>query len=391
MIDMVEGPDNAEAPFPWPEGSTVPCQVWRGGTSKGLIFRTADLPQDPSARDRMLLAALGSPDARQVDGLGGGHPLTSKVAIVEASADPRYDVSFTFAQVGVDRALVDYSGTCGNISSAIGPWAVLEGQVSAHQGEASVRVWNTNTERGFVAHVSVRDGRPTVRGDYIVDGVPRPGSAVRLEFLRPEGGATGRLLPTGHLRDTVRTSGDEVEVTIVDVGNLTGMVRLDELGMDPGDATEALLTSENFRQRLMRIREEIGVMAGLAPQLEDVPAHVPKIVAVAPPAAYVSLNGGRVEADQLDLRAWALTMGRLHLAFPVTAGMATAVAARLSGSVAGEVAVPRGQGADIRIGHPSGVIAVGADVVDGPGGIVVERVVVGRTARLLMTGQLALP
>jgi 2-methylaconitate cis-trans-isomerase PrpF len=337
----------------------------------------------------VLLAALGSPDVRQIDGLGGGHPLTSKVAIVEPSPDAEVDVRFTFAQVAVDRALVDYSGTCGNMSAAIGPWAILEGLVEPNEGTTRVRVLNTNTGRRYVAHVEVHDGRPVTRGSYVMDGVPRPGSPVRLEFLRPEGGATGRLLPTGHVTDWLETPDGNVEATIVDVGNPTAIVPLSDIGIDPLEATEAVRSSPELRDRLLRIRERAGILAGIVDGDGAVPAHVPKIVLVAPAGAYVVTAGREIREDEIDLRAWALTMGQLHQAYPVTAGMATAVAARMKGTTASEVASPGG--AEVRIGHPSGVIAVDADVRETDGRPTVERVVVRRTARLIMTGELTLP
>ncbi len=383
------GHDMGDGVLRWPEGTTIPCQVWRGGTSRGLIFRGVDLPGDPASRDAILLAVLGSPDVRQIDGLGGGHPLTSKVVIAEPSTDPDHDVLFTFAQVAVDRALVDYSGTCGNMSAAVGPWAILQGIVESSDGDTSVRVLNTNTGRAYVAHVEVRGGRPVTRGDYVVDGVPRPGAPVRLEFIRPDGGATGGLLPTGHLRDSLEMAGGTMEATIVDVGNPTAMIRLQDIGLDPDEASLAIQSSDDLRAHLLRIREAAGVLAGLVDGDGAVPAHVPKIVLLARPGDYVAPSGRDVRAGEMDLRAWALTMGRLHQAYPVTAGMATAVGARIQGTTAHEMASPGG--AEVRIGHPSGVIAVDAEIVAGRDGPVVERVVVRRTARLLMSGEVTLP
>lgn len=377
--------------WPWPEGTRVPCSVWRGGTSRALIFRESDLSPDPQIRDRMILAAMGSPDPRQIDGLGGGYPLASKVAIVEETNDQEADVLFTFAQVATDLPLVDYSGTCGNISAAIGPWAIDQGLVEALEPVTRVGVRNTNTGKRFVTHVPVRDGRPVTRGDYVIDGVPNPGAEVRVEFLDAGGGVTGVLLPTGQPRDTLRVDGEEIEASVLDVGNPAVLVPLEALGLRPHETTELLERDGALRERLLAIREAGARAAALAVAEDgEVPAHIPKIAVVAAPGRFTTLSGRTVDRSEIDVLAWALTMGRLHRAYPVTAAMATAVAALIPGTVVADRVARIGP--RLRIGHPSGVLEIEAEVSGTDAWPpVVDRVVVGRTARKIIEGEVVLP
>lgn len=376
--------------WPWDEGTSVRCAIWRGGTSRAVILRARDLPSDEQVRDRAILALMGSPDLRQVDGLGGAHPLTSKVAIVESSSRDDADVDLLFGQVAIDRPLIDYSGTCGNISAAIGPWAIQEGIVEPVEPITEVRVVNVNTGLRFVAHVPVRDGRPESRGGYVISGAPRPGAAIRLEFLDPGGAETGSLLPTGRPVDDLSVDGRAFRVSIIDAGNPTAFVRADDLGANPDEVTDRIQFDDRFRGFLQEVRETVGRAIGLVGADGSVPSHIPKIVVVAGAGRYEGQDGSTVEEGEADLRAWALTMGRLHQAFPVTGAMATAVAARYPGTVASLDATVHPS--SIRIGHPSGVLEVEAVLthdVEGP--VRVDRILVTRTARRLMSGEAFLP
>jgi 2-methylaconitate cis-trans-isomerase PrpF len=376
--------------WPWDEGTPVRCSIWRGGTSRAAILRARDLPPDEQVRDRAILALMGSPDPRQIDGLGGAHPLTSKVAIVEASSGVDADVDLLFGQVAIDRPLIDYSGTCGNISAAIGPWAIHEGIVEPVEPITKVRVINVNSGLRFVAHIPVRGGRPESRGGYVVSGAPRPGAPIRLEFLEPGGAVTGSVLPTGRAVDDLSVGGITVRVSIVDAGNPTVFIRAEDLGVNPDDVTDRIRSDEGFLRLVQEVRETAGRTIGLVGADGSVPSHIPKIVVVADASRYERLDGSPMDEGEADLRAWALTMGRLHQAFPVTGGMATAVAARYPGTVV-SLDSP-GDRSSVRIGHPSGVLEVEAvltDDVEGPG--TVERIVVTRTARRLMSGDAFLP
>jgi len=311
------------------------------------------------------------------------------VAILDPSTDGEVDVRFTFGQVAIDRAVVDYSGSCGNIAAVIGPWALQEKVVAPVEPVTRVRVVNTNTGKRFVAHVPVRNGTPFSRGNYGVDGVPRPGARIDLEFLNPAGSVTGSLFPTGHLRDVIRLEGREIEVSLLDVGNPTALVPAAHLGLPPEALTDAIQQDPDLRALLLAVREAAAVMAGVTRADGSVPDHIPKVAVVAPPGDYQALGGRAVASEEMDLRAWALTMGQLHQAYPITAAMPTAVASLVEGTVLAEVATPAGP--TVRIGHPSGVVDVGAVVSQGPEGPSVDRVVVGRTARKIMEGLLVLP
>jgi len=355
-----------------------------------VLFRKEDLPNDPHVRDRMILASMGSPDTRQIDGVGGAHPLTSKVAIVEPAGGRDLDVLFTFGQVAIDRPFVDYSGTCGNISAAVGTWAVDEGVVAAVEPTTPVRVLNTNTDKVFIAHVPVREGSAALRGDFHLDGVPNPGACLRLEFLRPGGSVTGSLLPTGRARETLSAGGLDMPVSILDVGNPTVLVPTDELGVAPEEVTATIATRRSFRDLLLEIREAAGRTIGLADDGGHVPAHIPKVAVLAPSGTYTSLSGQTIDGASIDVRAWALTMGQLHQAYPVTAALPTAVGLHVEGSVAWDLGAGPPSGV-VRIGHPSGVLEVEAAVTSTPSGPVVERVIVPRTARQIMAGEILLP
>jgi 2-methylaconitate cis-trans-isomerase PrpF len=355
-----------------------------------VLFRREDLPDDPHVRDRMILASMGSPDIRQIDGVGGAHPLTSKVAIVEPAGGRDLDVLFTFGQVAVDRPVIDYSGTCGNISAAVGTWAVDEGVVAAGEPTTPVRVLNTNTDKVFIAHVPVRGGSAAVRGDFHLDGVPNPGARVRLEFLRPAGSVTGSLLPTGRAQETLSSGAWDLRVSILDVGNPTVLVPIEELGLAPDEVTGAIGTDRRFRDLLLAIREAAGRTIGLADDDGRVPAHIPKVAILAPSSRYTSLSGQTIDGASVDVRAWALTMGQLHQAYPVTAALPTAVGLHIEGSVAWGLGASPPSGV-VRIGHPSGVLEVESTVTSTPNGPVVERVIVPRTARKIMAGEILLP
>lgn len=366
----------------------------RGGTSKGVFFRAGDLPDDPQLRDAVLLRALGSPDPyeRQLDGLGGGLSSLSKAVIIGPSARDDADIDYTFAQVSVTDPLVDYAGTCGNLSSATGPFAVDEGLIEAHDGEMVVRVFNTNTAKIFHARFEVAHGEGVVEGAQRIPGVGQAGARVALEFLAPGGSMTGALLPTGNVVDEIETrDGERFEVSLVDATNPIVMVRASDLGLAATEQPDALEAQPGLLARLEAIRQAAGVAMGLGATHDDVPQAVPKLVLVAPPQAFVDIQGEPVDADQVDLGARALSMGRVHRALPLTLSMCVATACRVDGTVPAQVAAPMREGADVRIGNPSGVIAAGADVVRRGNGWEVERCRVIRTQRRLMEGSVLVP
>jgi 2-methylaconitate cis-trans-isomerase PrpF len=370
----------------------------RGGTSRALVFHHRDLPEDRAAWDPVFLAALGSPDpgGRQLDGLGGGISSLSKVAVVGAPTRPDADVDYTFGQVEVTRAAVDYRGNCGNISSAIGPFAIDEALIPAREPTTVVRIHNTNTRKLIHAHVPVKAGEAAVGGDFALDGVPGTGARIALDFLDPGGAVTGRLLPTGQAQETLDVPGlGTVAASLVDATNPMVFVRAKDLGLDGTERPEILDARPGLPARLEAIRAAAAVRMGLARTPEDAgrtsPA-VPKIAVVAPPTGYHTLTGATVEPDAVDLVARVVSMGKVHRAFALTGAMCLAVAARIAGTVAHEAAALAGAAGDVRIGHPSGILPVAASVARGPDGApVAQTVTVYRTARRLMEGFVLVP
>ncbi len=379
----------------------------RGGTSRALFFHAADLRQDAGERDKILLAALGSPDpyGRQLDGLGGGISSLSKAVIVGPASHPGADVDYTFAQVSVKDALVDYRGNCGNCTSAVGPFAIDERLVPAVEPITTVRLHNTNTKKLVVARVPVAGGEAAVEGDFELQGVPGRGARIALDFLDPGGAATGRLLPTGRTRDTLevpRLGG--IEASLVDATNPMVFVRAKDLGLHGTEAPEAIDREPALLDRLEAIR-----VAGAARMGIPGSPAIPKVALVGPPASSRTLDGREIGAREVDLVARVISMGRCHRAFALTAAMCLAVAARIDGTVVSESLTPphlyplplggeggvrgrgRGEG-DLRLGHPSGVLPIAALVErDATGAAVARQVTVYRTARRLMEGFVRVP
>jgi len=354
----------------------------RGGTSRCLVFRAEDLPPAGAARDRILLAALGSPDpyGRQLDGLGGGISSLSKACIVGAPTHPDADVDYTFAQVDVKSPVVEYDGNCGNCSSAIGPFAIDERLTSARDGETLVRIHNTNTKKLILAHVPVRDGEAAVEGDFELAGVAGRGARIALDFIEPGGAGTGKLLPTARPRDVIAG----VEVSCVDATNPLVFLRAHDIGLTAAETPQAIDANTDVMALLEKVRVEAAMRMGLPPS-----ASAPKIAFVAPPADYLALDGVHHAASEYDVLARAISMGNCHRAFPLTSAMCLAVAARIAGTVVHDVA--RKHPGDVRLGHASGVLPLDAAVATLGGAAWAERVTVYRTARRLMEGFVRVP
>ncbi len=371
--------------------SALPAVFMRGGTSKGLFFHRRDLPAAEAEWDALFLAALGSPDphGRQLDGMGGGISSLSKVVVVSPSARPGVDVDYLFGQVAVDRALVDYRSNCGNLTAAVGHFAVDEGLVRPADGEAVLTLHNCNLDQRIEARFPVADGRAAVEGETVLDGVAGRGAPIRLSFLEPGGAVTGRLLPTGRARDVldVPDSGP-IEASLVDASTALVVVRAGDLGLQGVEAPDAIEADAALGERLEAIRRAAAAAMGIAPESES----VPKVGFVAPPADAGTLSGARLAADEVDLTARAISMGRPHRALPLTAALALAAAARIPGSLAAEAARPAGgdDRAPVRLGHPSGVAEVAVELAAAaPPSL--ARLGVTRTARRLMEGRVLVP
>lgn len=360
----------------------------RGGTSRALFFHAADLPSDARERDRILLAGLGSPDpyARQLDGLGGGLSSLSKAVIVGPPSHPEADVDYTFAQVSVTEPLVDYRGNCGNCTGAVGPFAIDERLVPAVEPFTTVRLHNTNTKKLVIARVPVVGKEAAVDGDFEMPGVPGRGARIALEFLDPGGAATGKLLPTGQAREKLQVPGvGAIEASLVDATNPVVFVRAKEVGLRGTEFPEAMDRDSALVSRLEAIR-----VAGAARMGIPGSPAIPKIALVAPPAPFTALDGREFSEREADLVARVISMEKCHRAFALTAAMCLAVAARIDGTVVAECLSTAG--ADVRLGHPSGVLPIDARVERDPKGVPVARhVTVYRTARRLMEGSVLVP
>lgn len=359
----------------------------RGGTSKAVVFNGADLPADRAVRDRIFLHVLGSPDAygRQLDGMGGGLSSLSKVVIVEPSSVPEADVDYTFVQIAVDAPVADYGSACGNMSSAVGPFAVDEGIVEVPDGEALVRMHSTNTGQIYHARFQVQDGKSVEEGDFEIAGVSGTGARITLDFLSPGGSKTGSLLPSGKALEVLQTEDGPVEVSLIDAANPVVYVRAADVGCTGAEAPQQLDADAALMARLDRIRRAGGVAMGMAATPEEVPLSNPKVAIVAPPSPFTSLDGRSYGADSHDLSVRLISMGNFHRAITLTGAMCVAVAAQVRGSLVQEAA--GGAKDSVRIGNASGVLPAGAEM---EGGRAVAATTF-RTQRRIMEGAVLYP
>lgn len=375
----------------------LPATWMRGGTSKGLFFDPADLPADPARRDALLLRVLGSPDpyGTQIDGLGGATSSTSKVALVSRSTRPGFDVDYRFGAVAVGEPVIDWSGNCGNLSAAVGVFALCRGLVAAPgDGVAAIRIWQANLKEAIVAHIPIRGGQPVEDGGFTLAGVAFPGAEIALDFLDP-GGATA-LLPSGRPLDRLTVPGlGEIEATLLNAGNPTIFVRAANLGLTGCEGRVEFNRDTALLVRCEAIRAQGAVAMGLAVSAEDATArrpHTPKLAFVAPARDYRASDGAPVAAADIDLVARILSMGALHHAFTGTGAVALAVASILPGTLVHQLLGGRLiSGDEVRIGHAAGVMAVGASVVEEDNRWRVEKAVLRRSARRLMEGWVLVP
>jgi len=371
----------------------IPAIFMRGGSSKGVFFHARDLPVDRAARDAIFLSVLGSPDpyGRQLDGMGGGISSLSKAVIIGPPTHPDADVDYLFAQVAVDKPVVDWSSNCGNLSSAVGPFAVDEGLVRVADGEALVRIHQVNTKRIIHARFPVRGGKAVTAGDFTMAGVSGSGARIRLDFLAPGGGATGRLLPTGNAQDTLHHEGRAYAVSLIDAANACVFLDARDLGLNGTESPDAIEADPARMALLDALRRKAGVMMGLAATPEAVGLALPKIAVVAPPAAYHALDGAGLTADTHDIAVRMISMERAHRAVPLTGAMCLGVASRIPGSVPHRLTGPPARADETRVANPSGILSVGAEVRQGSAGWHAESAVVYRSARRLMQGAVAVP
>ncbi|GAB1596873.1 2-methylaconitate cis-trans isomerase PrpF [Lysobacter claricitrinus] len=382
----------------------IPATYMRGGTSKGVFFRLQDLPGNarvPGAtRDALLMRVIGSPDpyGKHTDGMGGATSSTSKCVILSKSDVPDHDVDYLYGQVSIDTAFVDWSGNCGNLSAAVGPFAIANGLIDParvpRDGHCTVRIWQANIGKTIVAHVPMSNGAVQETGDFELDGVTFPAAEIPLEFVDPsDDGDTGAMFPTGNLIDTLDVPGvGSFDVTLITAGIPTIFMRAADLGFDGTELQSAVNDDRALLARLETIRAAGAVHMGLIDSLDQAGTrqHTPKVAWVAPPRDYVASSGKTVRAGDIDVLARAMSMGKLHHAMMGTASVAIATAAAVPGTLVNEAA---GGGVRdvVRFGHPSGTLRVGAAVSQVNGQWSVTKAVMSRSARVLMEGAVRVP
>lgn len=373
----------------------VRCVLMRGGTSKALFFHEADVPPPGPARDRLLKRAMGTPDVLQIDGMGGSRLVTSKIAMIKRSERPGADVDYTFAQADVERDLIGYDANCGNISSAVAPFAIDEGLVPAVEPVTTVRIHNTNTGTMLVSKVQVKNGRARVAGDCAIAGVPGTGAEILMDYTDTLGAKTGRLLPTGQAADTIALKdGRRIEVSIVDAATPCVFIAASALGLTGSELPPDISADRALIETIGELQSKAGERIGLYTHWKDV--HLPGLplaVVVAPPADYTDTNRETVRAGDCDLRARLVFLGKCHDSMAGTGSMCTAAASRVPGSLVHAAVGDHTRTETLRIGHPLGVMTV--KVVARPGATPAQTrfdaLGLQRTARRLMAGSVYVP
>ena len=384
----------------------IAATYMRGGTSKGVFFRLQDLPQQAQmpgpARDALLLRVIGSPDpyGKQIDGMGGATSSTSKAVILSPSTRAEHDVDYMFGQVAIDRAFVDWSGNCGNLSAAVGSFAISSGMIDParvpQDGVATVRIWQANIGKTIIAHVPVSGGAVQETGDFALDGVTFPAAEVQLEFIDPaaeEEGAGGSMFPTGNLIDDLDVPGvGTLRATMINAGIPTIFVNAEAIGYSGRELQEAINGDDKALAMFETIRAHGAVRMGLIKHVAEASTrqHTPKVAFVAAPSDYQSSSGRQVAAGDIDLQVRALSMGKLHHAMMGTAAVAIGTAAAIPGTLV-NLAAGGGERTAVRFGHPSGTLRVGAEASFEGGEWRVKKAIMSRSARVLMEGWVRVP
>ena len=382
----------------------IAATYMRGGTSKGVFFRLQDLPeaaQQPGpARDKLLMRVIGSPDpyGKQIDGMGGATSSTSKTVIVAKSTRPGHDVDYLFGQVAIDKAFVDWSGNCGNLSAAVGPFAIRNSLVDParvpHDGVAVIRIWQANIGKTIIAHVPMTNGEVQETGDFELDGVTFPAAEIVVEFMDPaEEGDGGALFPTGNLIDDLEVPGiGTFKATMINSGIPTIFLNAEALGYSGTELQDNVNNDAAALQKLETIRAHGALKMGLISKLEEAASrqHTPKIAWVAGPQGYTASSGKKIAAGDIDLLVRAMSMGKLHHAMMGTASVAIATAAAITGTLV-NLAAGGGAREAVCFGHPSGTLRVGSKAEQIDGEWAVSKAIMSRSARILMTGWVHVP
>ena len=373
------------------ESAQVYCVIMRCGTSKGIFLNENDLPQEPAIRDKVILSIFGSPDPRQIDGLGGAEMLTSKVALISPPSRPDADVDFTFGQVDITEPVIYYDGLCGNIASGVGTYAIEEGIVKAVEPVTKVRIFSRNTNQIYITEVPVKDGRPRVGGDYAIAAVPGTGAQIQVDMAGTVGSRTGKLLPTGNPVDVLDVEGfGPLDVSLLDVVNPCIFVRAADVGMRGDEKPSDVDGDEKF----MKLIDNIRIAACAKMKLSDweLKNPTPFVVMVSAPKDYVDhLTGDTIKAEEVDFLARMMILRKMHQTYAGSVSCVTGMAGVVPGTVVHEMAKPAEDQKIIRIGHPAGIIDVEAQCRLTSEGIVADRVTYSRTARRIMEGYVFVP
>lgn len=375
----------------------IRCCIMRGGTSKAVFLLRNDLPKDEELRDKIIRRIFGAPDVREIDGLGGADSLTSKLAIIGQSTREDCDVDYLFGQVSLTEPLIDYVGNCGNISSAVGPFAIDEGLVDTVQPITTVRIHQVNTNSVIIAKVPVKGSKAEVEGAHAIAGVPGTGAKIVLDFSDSAGAITGKLLPTGNVTDVLHVEGEgDFEVSLVDAANPLVFIRAKDLGLTGAETPQEIDSDGQLLAKIEKIRsfsaERVGLVDDWRKATSEHP-YVPFFAICAAPISYKNwATGEQVKEHSIDLSARLLFMQKMHKTYPVTGTICTVAAAMIPGTIANQMARPDIiKKCELRIGHPAGIIISEGEVQSRKGGFVLKRATVDRTARCLMKGYAFIP
>jgi len=375
----------------------IRCTIMRGGTSKGIFFHRNDLPKDRDLRDKIIRRVFGAPDFREIDGLGGADPLTSKVAVIGPSTREDCDVDYLFGQVNMAEPMIDWKSNCGNISSAVGPFAIDEGLIDAVEPITKVRIHQVNTGRVIVAEVPVKENRAEVEGTHRIDGCPGTGAKIILDWADSAGGLTGKLLPTGNTTDTLEVEGEgKFEVSLVDAAIPVVFIRAEALGLKGSETPQEIDADKKLLMKIEKIRSVAAQAMGLCRDWRKATHEVPYspfFAICAPPIPYTDwTTGEKIPAEAVDLVVRLLFMQVMHKTYPVTGTVCTVTAAMTPGTIANRLSRPEIiQKGELRIGHPAGVITPEGKVEVQGGKYLLKRATVDRTARCLMRGYALIP
>ncbi len=366
----------------------IRCTIMRGGTSKGIYLLENDLPSDPVKRDEVILKIFGSPDVRQIDGLGGADPLTSKVAIIGPPSVEGADVDYTFGQVEINKREISYSGNCGNISAGVGPFAILSGLVKITDPVTTVRIYNTNSKKILVEEVPIEDGEPAVYGDYEISGVPGTGAEIRIDFSNTIGARTGKLLPTGQAVDRVEVPGyGTFEMSFVDMANPVVFMRASDLGFKGTEKPSEIDENPESLKKLEACRKAAALKLGFIRSEEETPPALPLLAFVARPADYEDFTTGKpVRQEEMDFVSRLMFMGIMHKTYAGTASICTAAASKIPGSIVYQQISGPDSKTVMRIGHPAGIMPINVISERRGDEVIFKNVGNSRTARRIMDG-----